>query len=95
LDNVYEVSSVSIAQTEAPGYGTTYVAQVTVSLSDYNSLSGTGYSSYFGDYSWGKILLGDRVDAKEFDAYTENGISGISTSLIVTRKSPLKYLNYL
>ena len=95
LDNVYEVSSVSIAQTEAPGYGTTYVAQVTVSLSDYNSLSGTGYSSYFGDYSWGKILLGDRVDAKEFDVYTQNGIGGISTSLIVTRKTPLKYLNYL
>jgi hypothetical protein len=64
LDNVYEVASVSIAQTEAPGYGTTYVAQVTVSLSDYNSLSGTGYSSYFGEYSWGKILLGDRLMLK-------------------------------
>jgi hypothetical protein len=95
LDNVYEVASVSIAQTEAPGYGTTYVAQVTVSLSDYNSLSGTGYSSYFGEYSWGKILLGDRSNAKEFDAYTQNGIGGLSTSLVVTRKNPLKYLNYL
>ena len=95
LDNVYEVSSVSIAQTEAPGYGTTHVAQVTVSISDYNSLTGTGYSGYFGDYSWGKIILGDRVNASEFEAYTQNGIGGISTSAIVARKNPLKYINYL
>jgi hypothetical protein len=95
LDNVYEVSSVSIAQTGAPGYGTTYVAQVTVSISDYNSLTGTGYSSYFGEYSWGKVLLGDRANPKEFDSYTLNGVGGITTSLVVTRKNPLKYLNYL
>jgi len=95
LDNVYEVAAVSIAQTDSPGYGTTYVAQVTVSLSDFNSLTGTGYSSYFGEYSWGKILLGDRKNANEFDSFTQNGIGGLSTSFVVTRKNPLKYINYL
>jgi hypothetical protein len=94
LDNVYEVASVSIAQTEAPGYGTTTVAQVVVSVSDYNSLSGIGYSEFFGQYSWGKIDLGTRIDPIELNSYTLNGISGLSTSFVVTRLSPLKYLDY-
>jgi hypothetical protein len=93
LDNVYEVSSVSIAQTSAVGFGVTYVARVTVSVKDYNGLIGTGYSSFFGEYSWGRISVPVRSDAKSFKFYN-NGLLGISTSTIVERYNPLKYLNY-
>ncbi len=93
LDNVYEVSTVSIAQTNAVGVGLTYVAKVTVSVRNYNGLTGIGYSNFFGEYSWGRISVPNRIDAKEFNFYN-NGLSGISTSAIVKRYAPLKYLNY-
>lgn len=93
LDNIYEVSAVSIAQTSVSGMGVTYVAKVTVSVQDYNNLTGLGYSNYYGDYSWGKISAPNRRNSKDFIAYN-NGLSGVSTSPIVERYSPLKYLNY-
>ena len=40
LDNIYEVASVSIAQTNAVAIGQTYVAKVTVSVQNYNGLTG-------------------------------------------------------
>ena len=94
LDNVYEVASVSIAQTSVPGIALTYVTRVTTSISNYNSLSGIGYSSFFGNFSWGRILLGNRTDPKPFNAYTKNGSTGIVTSSILSRVAPLKYVNY-
>ena len=93
LDNIYEVSSVSIAQTSAIGFGVTYVAKVTVSVQNYNGLTGIGYSNFFGEYSWGRISTPTRLNPKSFNAYN-NGILGISTSPIVERYNPLKYLNY-
>jgi len=94
IDNVYEVASVSIAQTSAYGIGVTYVAQVVVSVSDYNSLSGIGNSEFFGEYSWGRISCPSRSsNTKSFTVYN-NGLVGISTSPILERSNPLKYLNY-
>jgi len=93
LDNVYQVAAVSIGQTNVVGYGNTYVAQVTVSVSDYNGLSGIGYSEFFGEYSWGKIIANQRTNPKSFNWYN-NGLSGISTSPVLNRSNPLKYLNY-
>ena len=93
LDNVYEVAAVSIAQTDAVGYGNTYVAKVTVSLTDYNGLSGIGYSNFFGEYSWGKITANQRTNPLSFDWYN-NGLVGVSTSPVLNRTNPLKYLNY-
>jgi len=93
LDNIYEVSAVSIAQTDAIGFGVTYVAKVTVSVENYNGLTGTGYSSFFGEYSWGRISASTRLDPKTFTSYN-NALSGVSTSPIVLRYNPLKYLNY-
>jgi len=98
LDNVYEVSSVSIAQTHAVGFGLTYVAKVVVSLSNYNSLSGFGFSSFYGEYSWGRLLFDNRSESntsKEYNAYTKNGVTGIKTGSILNRKNPLKYSNYI
>ena len=63
-------------------------------MTDYNSLSGIGYSEFFGEYSWGKIDLGTRVNPIQLNSYTDNGLIGLSTSFVVTRLSPLKYLDY-
>ena len=69
LDNVYEVAQVSIAQTMGIGIGLTYVAQVTVSVQDYNGLTGLGYSEFFGEYSWGRIQTSPRASARIFTSY--------------------------
>jgi hypothetical protein len=96
LDNVYEVAQVSIAQTMGIGIGLTYVAQVTVSVQDYNGLTGLGYSEFFGEYSWGRIATQPRGKARVFTSYAGNstGLSGISSSPIVERVNPLRYVNY-
>ena len=94
LDTVYQAFDVSIAQTSVPGIGVTYVNRVTVSVSDYNGLSGIGNSDYYGEFSWGRILFTSTSDSV-YPAYTLNGYSGISTSTIVYRTNPLKYTNYL
>ena len=95
LDNVYKVSSVSIAQTGVPGIGLTYVAKVTVSVASYNGLSGLGFSSFYGEFSWGRITLGARSEENQYSAYTNNGYVGISTGSTITRLNPLKYVNYI
>jgi len=93
LDNVYEVAAVSIAQTNAVGYGTTYVAKVTVSVSDFNGLTGLGHSQFFGIYSWGK--LSNLIRGGNPEEYSFYGFSGINTSASVIRSNPLKYDTYL
>jgi hypothetical protein len=99
LDNIYQVSAVSIGQTAVPGIGVTYVAKVTVSLNSYNGLTGLGFSSFYGEYSWGRIsgltTSGiTRKNPKSFNIYN-NGILGVTTSPIVQRYNPLKYQNYI
>ena len=96
LDNVYEVAAVSVAQTSVPGIANTYVARVTTSVSSFNSLSGVGVSELFGSFSWGRITLGGRpgTSVTSFTAYTQNGFTGISTSAVVSRVSPLKSQDY-
>ena len=94
LDNIYEVSAVSIGQTAVPGVGVTYVAKVTVSLSSYNGLTGIGFSGFYGEYSWGRISGLIRKNSNSFSIYN-NGILGISSSPTVQRYNPLKYQNYL
>jgi hypothetical protein len=95
LDNVYQVASVSIGQTSVPGIGLTYVAKVTVSVSSYNGLSGLGFSSFYGEFSWGRIVLGPRDADNTYLAYTNNGSIGIKTGSTITRLNPLKYVNYI
>jgi hypothetical protein len=94
LDNIYQVSAVSIGQTAVPGVGFTYVAKVTASLSSYNGLTGIGFSGFYGEYSWGRISQLGRKNPQSFSIYN-NGILGVSTSPIVQRYNPLKYQNYL
>jgi hypothetical protein len=95
LDCVYQVASVSIAQTSVIGFGVTDVARVVVSVTDNSGLTGIGYSNYYGNYSWGRIVLRARTKDQSYNAYTLNGYSGISTGTIVNRSVPLKYRNYI
>ena len=72
------------------------MAQVTVSVQDYNGLTGLGYSEFFGEYSWGRIDTAPRGKARVFNSYAGNsdGLVGITTSAIVERVNPLRYVNY-
>jgi hypothetical protein len=51
---------------------------------------------FFGEYSWGRIATSPRGKARVFTSYAgdSNGLVGISTSPIVERVNPLRYLNY-
>jgi hypothetical protein len=91
LDNVYRVSSVSIASTVVSGIGTTSIARVITSVENNNI--GIAATNFYGTYSWGRITIPDGVSSDKFTVYT-NGISGINTSPIIKRINPLKYKNY-
>ena len=94
LDGVFEVASVSIATTAVSGVGITYVARVITSVSDLGNTTGIGQTEFYGNYSWGRIVLGDRSEALSFNSYIQNGSSGITTSAIIKRVEPLKYIGY-
>lgn len=93
IDNVYEVASVSIGTTDVPGVGNTSVAKVIVSLKNYNGISGLGYSSFYGEFSWGRLTNVTRKNPSSHSVYN-NGIPGINTSPIVIRKNKLRYFGY-
>lgn len=52
-------------------------------------------SNYFGNYSWGKIVLESRKKNLGFNYYGSNGSVGITTSAMVKRFAPLRYKNYV
>jgi hypothetical protein len=52
-------------------------------------------SRIYGNYSWGRILIPERRNPKEFIGYTLNGVSGITTNSSIERLNPLRYKNYL
>jgi hypothetical protein len=50
--------------------------------------------SYFGNFSWGRIVFDNvrsRKDRKNFVSHYQNGYSGISTSAVVKRTKTLRY----
>jgi hypothetical protein len=95
IDNVYEVSSVSIAQTTVVGFGVTYVARVTTSVQSYVGLVGITSSNFFGEYSWGRISLDNRSKVNAYNSYTLNGTIGLTTGTILKRTNPLRFSNYI
>ena len=52
-------------------------------------------SRYFGEFSWGKISVPIRTTPNTFNFYGSNGVTGLTTSAMVLRTNPLKYINYL
>jgi hypothetical protein len=93
IDGIYQAVAVSTGTTVAPGIGSTSVTKVTVSLSSYNGLNNTGFGTFYGDFSWGRIYSLSRSNPQDFDSYN-NGLVGIETSPVVQRFNPLKYRDY-
>lgn len=88
INNIYKAHNVSIAQTSVPGVGITDVVRVTSKVDRF--ISGIGISSYYGNYSWGRLHQFARSIPKEFIVNP----SGISTAAIVQRTKPIKTDNY-
>jgi hypothetical protein len=93
INNIYKVISVSIASTDAYGIGVTNVAKITVSVSNYNGLSGIGYSNYYGKYTWGLITT-KGGNLNEFSVNQNYGIVGLNSTPYIRRFSPLRYIGY-
>lgn len=92
LDNIYQVISVSTGTTSVYGVGSATVVKVTVSVSSYNGLSGIGYSSYYGDYSWGLINVSNITNT--FSVNSDYGVVGLNSTPIVRRYNELAIQNY-
>jgi hypothetical protein len=91
IDNVYQVNSWNIIQRNIVGVGTTFVKRVNVKVGDNSSLVGLSATAYYGDYSWGRIYNVIKTGISTFQAYSP----GITTSTIIQRSVPLKFVNYL
>ena len=94
IDNVYRVAAVSGVTTDAVGFGQTALTRVIVSVANTSGLVGLANSSYYGDYSFGKIVMSDRNISRAYTVNTSNGITGIETGVILTRKASLKVGSY-
>ena len=102
IDNVYSVNTYEIVNrpssvnSSGVGIGTTYCTRVFATITTDFSWGGTGIetSNYYGSYSWGRIDLSSRAGLNSYTAYTEGGVTGITTSTIVERNAPLKYKSY-
>ena len=94
IDNVYRVAAVSGVTTDAVGFGQTAITRVIVSVANTSGLVGLANSEYYGDYSFGKIVMSDRNVSRAYTINTSNGIAGIETGVILTRKSSLKVGSY-
>jgi hypothetical protein len=90
IDNIYQATSVSIAQTSVPGIGITYVAKVTVSVSSYNGLVGLGFSEFYGEYSWGIISNFIRKNPTNFNVSS----SSTDNTPVIRRLKSLEYVGY-
>lgn len=92
IDNIYQVISVSYASTDVYGYGTQNVAQVVVSISTYSGISGFGYSSYYGDYSWGLIEV--EGANKNWNVDNNYGVVGLNSTPVIRRFNRYRTRNY-
>jgi hypothetical protein len=95
LDAVYQVSSFEdndqiIHEGSLVGFTTT-LRRVFVNVDNSGTI---GYTTapYMGDFSWGKIDI--ETSTQSFSFYGDQGYSGISTSGLITRYNPLKYVGY-
>ena len=96
VDGVYFVDSAEYATVSVAGVTTT-VRRIFARVSeDFVTGTGSGISTsnYFGNYSWGKVSLSSRQYLNSYTAYTSNGVTGLTTSLIVQRFNQLKSSNY-
>ena len=101
IDGVYYVDSVSTKTVEFLGITTTVkriesrVGNNSILGYDFTVNAGmTTDNGYFGNYSWGKIVVENRTLEVSHPAHTNNGYIGINTSTRVSRSEELKFKNY-
>ena len=96
IDNVYQVSDFEIVNINVTGVGYTDCSRVYARLTDtyYGGWVGITSSTDFGSYSWGKIDLSSRSVSTSYNAYTSNGVTGLSTGSSVERFASLKFKSY-
>ena len=77
------------------GLGTTAIRRVEVQNVGF-AVTGSGFERVqsLGEYSWGRIKFKSR-SASNALTFTPNGYSGLSTSPLIQRFRPLKFVNYL
>ena len=81
-------------------YTTVGFSSITFDFSSAGQGKGIGWSGafttsyYIGDFSWGKISLVSRAESNSYNAWTREGISGLSTSGIIQRTKPLRSKQY-
>ena len=92
LDNVYECLDFYTDNIEIIGIGFTTVTKVISSVNTYAGI--VGFGTFYGKYSWGKIITPYRSSPKSFDVNLLS-LSGISTNPIIRRKNSLKKDLYL
>ena len=76
---------------------TTTVTTVVVKFVDAgaNNVVGLATTSFYGNYTWGKVGLPVRTKPVEFLTQHNASQSGLSTNPIIRRKNPLRYLGYV
>ena len=78
------------------GGGTSFTGGISTNYSAFSPPTGRiGPDYFFGEFSWGKMVLVDRASAtNSFDSYTDKGAVGITTGDNVIRTKKLKFKNY-
>ena len=78
------------------GGGTSFTGGIFTNYSAFNTPTGRiGPDYFFGEFSWGKIVLVDRASAtNSFDSYNDRGAVGITTGDHVIRHKKMKFKNY-
>jgi hypothetical protein len=91
LDCVYQVASFEDNTISIAGVGATTSRRIFVNVDNSGSI---GYTTapYMGDFSWGKITMEN--SSQSYNFYGDDGVSGISTSGLITRYNPLKAVGY-
>ena len=78
------------------GGGTSFTGGISTNYSAFSAPTGRiGPDYFFGEFSWGKIVLVDRASAtNSFDSYNDRGAVGITTGDHVIRNKKMKFKNY-
>jgi hypothetical protein len=92
LDNIYECLDFSIDSINIIGIGITNITRIVTQVNNYDGISGFG--TFYGKYSWGRITVPFRSSPKSFDTNLPP-ISEIETNPIIRRKNSLKTSLYL
>ena len=76
--------------------GETFAGGIVTNYSGFSTPTGQiGPDYFFGEFSWGKMVLVDRASAtNSFDSYNNKGVVGITTGDNVIRTPKLKFKNY-